>query len=286
MNHGNMVATLGQLAHGPRVPLMWNVRQTLDAGHHDKWLTRKLIRFNAFISGRPDVIIYNSRAGAAQHEAIGYCADRQRVIPNGFDLDAFSPLAGRRLGVRRALGVREDEILIGLIARFDPWKNHSGFLAACSQIAEAEPKARFLMAGAGMDAGNVQLSQLMQDPKVAARSLMLGTRDDINELTAALDIACNVSHGESFANTIGEAMACEVPCVVTDVGDSSWIVGNTGIVCSSGDAGAVAAALREMIAIGDAARRELGRAARQRIETNFSLPAIVEEYDQAYEQLV
>ena len=114
---------------------------------------------------------------------------------------------------------------------------------------------------------------------------MLGERVDIPALTAALDIATSSSFGEGFPNAIGEAMACAVPCVVTDVGDSRLIVDDTGRVVPAKDPYALANAWRELIEVGAEARLSLGTAARHRIKKNYSLSAVIRRYEDLYEEL-
>jgi glycosyltransferase involved in cell wall biosynthesis len=107
----------------------------------------------------------------------------------------------------------------------------------------------------------------------------------MSRVFAGLDVATNSSRSEAFPITIGEAMACGTPCVVTDVGDSALIVGETGTVVAPGDPHALAEALRKLIEAGPAVRRRLGMAARRRVEQHFALPAIVERYQAIYERL-
>jgi glycosyltransferase involved in cell wall biosynthesis len=104
-------------------------------------------------------------------------------------------------------------------------------------------------------------------------------------LTAAFDIACVSSSSEGFPNVIGEAMSCEIPCVVTDVGDSALIVGQTGRVVPPRDSKALAAGLRELIDLGREGRRQIGRTARQRVKELYDLPDIVRRYENLYEEL-
>ena len=105
-------------------------------------------------------------------------------------------------------------------------------------------------------------------------------------LLAALDVFVSSSkYGEGFSNAIGEAMACSVPCVVTDVGDSAAIVGGTGLVVPPGDAGALAAAVRRVLAMSAEQRQELGRAARDRVRERFHLPVVVGRYEALYREL-
>jgi len=106
-------------------------------------------------------------------------------------------------------------------------------------------------------------------------------------LTAALDIASSSSaYDEGFPNVVGEAMSCGVPCVVTDVGDSAWVVGEAGRVVPPRNSEALYAAWRELVDMETAVRRELGMRARQRVKEQFSIERIVQQYESVYgEQL-
>jgi glycosyltransferase involved in cell wall biosynthesis len=113
----------------------------------------------------------------------------------------------------------------------------------------------------------------------------LGVRQDMSRLFAAMDIATTASRSEAFPVVIGEAMACGTPCVVTDVGDSGLIVGETGTVVPPGDPHALAEAWRNLILAGAAVRHRLGLAARRRVQQNFALPVVVERYQVIYAKL-
>lgn len=284
MNHGILAATLAHRLSGRRAPLLWNIRQTIVDWRFEKPTTRRIIGCNARLSRAPRAIVYNSAAGAAAHEAIGFDPSRRRIIPNGFDLSRFSPDPVRRVAARRALGIGEGEIAIGLVARFDPLKNHRGFFEAAAQVLDFCPEARFVLAGGGITPDNAELIRLIADERVRQRTLLLGLRGDIPDLTRALDIACNVSFGEGFANTIGEAMASGVPCIVTDCGDSADIVGSTGILCENAEPAAIASAIRTLVTGGPELRAELGRQARVRAETEFSIDGAVAKYELAFDE--
>jgi glycosyltransferase involved in cell wall biosynthesis len=107
----------------------------------------------------------------------------------------------------------------------------------------------------------------------------------VSRIFAGLDIATTSSRSEAFPIAIGEAMACETPCVVTDVGDSALIVGETGTVVPPEDPHALAEAWRKLIEAGPAVRRRLGMSARRRVQQHFALPAIVERYQAIYARL-
>jgi len=114
---------------------------------------------------------------------------------------------------------------------------------------------------------------------------LLGERHDIPRVTAAMDIASSSSaFDEGFPNVVGEAMSCGVPCVVTDVGDSAWVVGETGRVVPPRSPEALCAAWLKLVGMGIAARCELGMSARQRIKDQFSIEKIVRQYERIYEE--
>jgi len=286
MYHGNIAATLGRALARSRAPVAWNIRQTLYEVRKEKRLTANFIRAGALLSRLPDAIIYNSTTGAAQHENFGYDSRRRHLIPNGFDCAEFAPNVEARARVRVQLGMRDSDIVIGLLARFHPMKDHATFVAAAARVAAIYPEARFLIVGRGVRAPETGILAAIANACLLDRAVVLGEREDMPDMQNALDIACSSSAwGEGFSNSIGEAMACGVPCVVTDVGDSAAIVAQTGIVVAPRDAAALAAAIGELVAAGPKRRQAMGGAARQRIEEHYALPAIVAQYESLYDSL-
>jgi glycosyltransferase involved in cell wall biosynthesis len=109
-----------------------------------------------------------------------------------------------------------------------------------------------------------------------------GARRDMAAVYSAIDIACCCSSsGEGFPNTVGEAMACGVPCVVTDVGDAMRVVGATGVASAPGDHGGLAAAIGRLADMPAAERRVLGRACRERVACEFGMEALVQRTETA-----
>ena len=279
MYHGNLAASLA----GRGKPVVWGIRQSLYDLRKERMLTRWAIRAGALISRSAGAIVYNSETSARQHATLGFDPSLTRIIPNGFDTDVFAPDAGARASTRQELGLSEDVVVIGLIGRYHPMKNHRLFLEAAALVSRECPAARFLLAGAQMEARDPVVGALIAESGLGDRLLTLGERSDVPRVQAALDIASSTSAwGEGFANVIGEAMSCGVPCVVTDVGDSARIVGDTGRVVPSGDAHALAAAWKDMIRLGREGRQALGMRARQRVIDQFSLLAIVKVYEDLY----
>jgi glycosyltransferase involved in cell wall biosynthesis len=172
------------------------------------------------------------------------------------------------------------------MARFHPMKDHANFIAAASMLAADNPSLHFVLAGLGVDPNNGEVMRMVESTGLPHRFHLLGQRHDVGRITAALDIACSSSaFGEGSSNAVAEAMACRVPCVVTDVGDSAFIVQNIGKVVPPKDTAAFARACGELLNLSTSKRRELGLKARARVEERFSLRAVVDSYQELYEQL-
>lgn len=286
MYHADLLAALTR-PKGGGVPLIWGIRQSDFAP--PAWIrpTYGVARLCARLSHEaPERIVCCSEVAARLHAGIGYDRRRMVVIPNGFDLDRFVPDEQARAVVRRELGLAAEAPLVGVVGRFDPQKDHRGFVRAAARVKARFPEARFLFCGQGLDGGNRRLRQWIDEAGLDRSVILLGLREDIPRVLAALDVFVSSSaYGEGFPNVVGEAMACAVPCVVTDVGDSARIVGETGRVVRPGDPVALAGAIGEVLALDSGERRAIGGRARRRIAERYGLPAIVRRYEALYDEL-
>ncbi len=166
-------------------------------------------------------------------------------------------------------------------------KDHANFLQAAALLVKNNRDIHFLLAGTEINQENQTLYQLIKELGLVNNVHLLGECSDMPRLTAALDIASSASaYGEAFPLILGEAMSCGVPCVVTDVGDSGWIVGNTGKVVPPRNPEALANAWQELIALGIEGRETFGRAARERIIECFALDSVVTQYEQLYKKVL
>ena len=286
MYHGNLVAYGGRWLSSSHATLVWNIRQTLYDLDNEKRTTSAVIRVGAMLSRRPAAIIYNSATSARQHESFGYEASRHQLIPNGFDCDALAPDTEIRQRVRTTLGLREIDVVIGLVARFRPMKDHRNFVAAAARVAANHENVRFLVVGNGVTSTEAGIVAAIEQAGLRDKAIVLEERRDVRDLFNAMDVSClSSAWGEGFPNVLGEAMACGVPCVATDIGDSSAIIGDTGRVVAPRDPAALAAAIGELVVAGREHRRALGAAARRRIEERYSIGSIVSQYEALYETL-
>jgi glycosyltransferase involved in cell wall biosynthesis len=287
MYHSSFAAQVSNTFRLQSVPIIWNIRQSTDSFENTKPSTTALIKLLAKLSSFSLKIIYNSHVGASQHEKLGYRATKTVVIPNGFDTNFFAPSQEHRISIRAELGIANETFLIGRVGRYHPMKDYSNFLHAAAFLLKKYPDTHFILAGSEVDGQNQNLCEIIHNLGIANRTHLLGERRDIVRLTAALDIATSTSvSNEGFPNVIGEAMSCGVPCVVTDVGDSAWIVGDTGRVVPPRNSEVLAQAWKELIDMGSEGREALGKAARARIMECFSLDSVVAQYEELYESLL
>lgn len=255
--------------------VVWGVRgSAVEAGRYD-WAARLTMALETLLSRVPQVIIANSRAGAAAAAASGFPPARLAVVPNGIDCQLFHPQqeAGQR--VRREWGLTSCEKVVGLVGRPDPMKDHANFLRAGRMLLEHQADLRLVMVGAGDAERPAELLCLASELGLVNSCLWVGAREDMGAVYNAFDVMVSSSaFGEGFPNVVGEAMACGVPCVVTDVGDSAWVVGDAGEVVPPKDPAALAAAVSRVL-LELEGPSDLRERARSRIMSEFGSSQLV-----------
>ncbi|TAM92785.1 MAG: glycosyltransferase [Rhodanobacteraceae bacterium] len=284
MYHANIVTSLAMA--GLRTPLIWGIHHSLSDLASEKRKTRAVIRANAWLSRSPTRIRYVSALAAEQHKRFGFSARRALVIPNGYDTTRLKPDPAARARVRRQLGIQPDALVIGMVARVHPTKDHQNFLEAAAHFLPYHPDTAFVLVGEGTSEDNPQLLASIERLGLRRHVRLCGKRADVAELDAAFDIATLSSRGEAFPNAIAEAMACGSPCVATDVGDAALIIGNTGVVVPPRDAAALGNGWAQLAALAPSERHALGMRARQRIVEHFAREAIARRFVELYRELV
>ena len=282
MYHGNLVASIASGLAPGSPSVYWNVRQTLYDIDHEKTGTRWIIGLCSLISGRPKAIIYNSSVSCQQHEDFGFSKRSHVVIPNGFDLLTWRPDTNGAIETRRSLGIAGSAVVIGHVARFHPMKNHESFVKAAVNLLSENAECEVVLAGLGVTPDNEALNSLVPD-SLKPRFHWLGERRDVLQLMQCFDVFClSSAWGEAFPNVLGEAMATGTPCISTDVGDSRYIVGDTGTVVQANDQDALVGGLQKLVSMSVALRNERGMEARGRIQKLFALEAVINDYSRLY----
>jgi len=267
--------------------IVWGVRASnMNVSRYD-WLARMSLRLSAFLSRFPDAIITNSFAGLRFHKDIGYKTERMKVIPNGIDTKLFKPdhLSGFRL--RDEWGIDEEMITIGLVGRLDPMKDHATFLRAVKIFDQKECSVRFVCVGDGKEPYKSEIHFLCRRLGVNGSIIWAGERCDMTAVYNSMDIVTSSSSfGEGFPNVIGEAMACGVPCVVTDIGDSAIIVGETGIVVPPEDPQSLADGWRSMLKRLNDKSYSIKERARTRIVSHYNSEIFIQKTSKKFLDLL
>ncbi len=266
--------------------VVWSLRATnMDYARYG-WGLRWTFQMGAWLSRFPDLIIVNSYAGKEYHTAHGYDSARMIVIPNGIDTERFCPNPQAGQHIRVEWGIAKHEIVFGLVGRLDVMKDHPSFLRAAAELARERSDVRFVCVGTGPESYAAELRRMGEMLGLGNRLIWTGAQYDMPAVYNALNVLTSSSYGEGFPNVIGEAMACGVPCVVTDVGDSARIVGETGIVVPPRDVDALTQAWRRWLTFTDTERLARGVQARARIVREFGLPIMVTKTEAALQGLL
>lgn len=285
MYHADLLGGIATRLAGVRA-LAWGLHQSNLAPEYNKQSTLMVVKACARLSHWiPRRILTCSEKARSVHVTAGYSAHKMVLIANGFDLTRFVPDAAARLSVRAELGLPPETPLVGVVARDDPQKNHLGFVQAAAAVRAAMPQCHFVLAGQGIDPTHVALGQAIEQAGLQQHMHLLGRRDDVPRLMAALDVLASPSHGEAFPNVLGEAMACGVSCVVTDVGDSAEIVGDTGRVVAAADMADMARQLLAVLQMPAERRWALGAMARARVQERYELGDVTRRYENFYNRL-
>ena len=285
MYHANLIGAFAARLAG-NVPVIWSVHHSVLDPRLDKRRTMLVNRACAHLSRPlPAKIVFCSQASMCIHEKLGYASEKLALIPNGFDLDQAKPDPSARESVRAELGIPAGIPLVGMVARFHPHKDHRNFIRAAQLLHQQMPDVHFVMCGMNVTWQNHELAGWIDGAGIRDRCHLLGARSDVPHLFSAVDIATSASCNEAFPIAIGEAMACETPCVVTNVGDCALIVGDTGETVPPENPAALAERWHKLLEAGPEARRRMGISARQRVQQHFALPAIVERYQDLYSEL-
>jgi glycosyltransferase involved in cell wall biosynthesis len=258
----NIVAMVGRLFD--KTPVVWGIRASnMNLGQYD-WLARLTAWVEKKLSCFAKTIIFNSECGRQHHQALGYCLNKAVVIPNGIDTDIFSPDPKSGKMTRAHLGIPENAFVVGMLARYDPMKDYETFLTATRQLCSRHENLYFIAAGLGTDSAPWH--------ELPSRFIRLGGWEDVPGLLNALNIMVLCSFGEGFPNVIGEAMACGIPVIASDVGDSAFIVADQGTIIPMKNPEALREAIERFMLAPPSSE-----AIRHRITLNFSVSQMVEK---------
>jgi glycosyltransferase involved in cell wall biosynthesis len=271
----------------PKTHVVWGVRASfMDLSHYD-WLARLTYFLERLLSRFADFIIVNSHTGFEYAVAKGFPKKKLVIIPNGIDTERFCSDPQARQRIRSEWKIIGEQKLIGLVGRLDPMKDHPTFLKAAALLIRERKDVRFVCVGAGHKDYLQKLQYLEKELGLTEYLIWADSRDDMPSVYNALDIAVSSSsYGEGFSNVIGEAMACGLPCVVTNVGDSARIVGDTGVVVPPKSPEKLAEGLMLMLSRLKENGSDIKLPVRNRIISEFALEKLIQTTSEVLKKLL
>lgn len=281
MYHGNFAASVANLGLGPAARVVWSVHHSLHDLNAESKSTRMLVKVSARISKRLGAITYCSKQSETQHSQLGFSTARKILIPNGTDLNLYQPDPSARQKLCGLDSIPQDRFIIGNINRNHPMKDQLSLVKATKQLIDKGRDVHLILVGEGHDGSEAAKETTKMD--IWDRVTMLGARDDIPSIVPGLDLfALSSAWGEAFPLSVGEAMSCEVPAVVTRVGDCDWLVGDAGVIVDPSNPIQLADGIDSIIKLTDQERSALGRKARKRINDLFSLDLYIKSHNDLY----
>lgn len=282
MHHGNLLAYIIKLIINKNALLIWNVRQSLYALNFERAATQLVIKINRSISSRVDYIVYNSSISRIQHENYGFNSYKGVVINNGIDLTYFSPVTLKHHSFNKVPNIPKGCLVIGHIARYHKMKNHELFIKSVLSNVKQNRNIHVLMIGTDVEYTNSKIASLIPVDYINNFHL-LGPKTDVRPFLQIMNIFCSSSSwGESFQNVIAEAMAMEIPCISTDVGEAREIIGNVGIVVPPNNEELLTNAINFMSSKSNFELRYLGKLARDRILERYNMEYCYEKLKYLY----
>lgn len=276
--HSNVVARLLKLLV-PTPPVLSTIHNVYEGG----WPRMLAYRLTDGLSRCTTAV---SEAAARRFVRLG-AVPRGKcvVVPNGIDAGGFKPDPLRRQEMRAAMKANGSFIWLAA-GRIAPSKDYPNLIGAFAKVCALRPDACLWIAGQAGEGAISELQALAVRLKIADVIHWLGLRRDIPALLNAADAFVQASSWEGMPLAVGEAMAMEKPLAATDAGGVRELVGDAGVVVPCRNPEALGEAMLGLMEQPAAARQELGRAARERVVSRFSMDAKAAEWEALYEELI
>ena len=280
---GSMAARLAGINN-----ILWNVRYSNIEIGKAKLTTILIIKILSILSYViPKFIVIVSKKAKKIYEIAGYNKRLFKFIPNGYDLSILKINKLQKTNFRKKIKIKKNVPLIGNVARYDPQKDHLNLLNALSLIKEKNINFFCVFVGFNINQNNIDLISEIKRLKLYDHVKLLGQTDNVSQVMNGLDIhVLSSSYGEGFPNVVAESMACGTPCIVTDVGDSAFIVGKTGWVVPPKNSIKLAKAIEKALSEkGTIKWNKRCIKARLRVKEKFSIGKMIKLYNKVWNKV-
>tara|TARA_A100001015_G_scaffold317519_1_gene434715 strand:- start:5198 stop:6322 length:1125 start_codon:yes stop_codon:yes gene_type:complete len=283
MTHAALISSLASIFH-KRSVIVWNIFCNDLSLRANSFLTTIMMKICSFLSYKvPKKIIVDSKSAFTAHKNAGYASIKMNIVNNGVDTEYFKPNKSLDKKYKEKF-FKTDDFIIGMIARYHPVKAHDIFLKAASIVTKEKKNIKFLLNGQGVE-NNKNITEIIKEEQIEEFVHLSNDNLNIKTVLPICDLLISPSHFESFPNIICEAMAFEIPCIVTNVGDCKLIVGEYGRVVNPNNPQKIAEAIKIMVSLPSERLIKTGKMARKRIIDNFSIDLMHKKYEKIYKEL-
>ncbi|MDF2691186.1 MAG: glycosyltransferase [Gammaproteobacteria bacterium] len=282
MYHADFLGGLAAKMAGLR-KIIWSIHHS-DAANlktTTKWVMKLCARLSYYL---PSKIVLTAKNAQSYHESYAYQTNKMTVISNAIDPEKFVRKTELRTATRQRLGIAENEFVWGSFTRFHPQKGLGVLLKAYSQVLQQSSQpSKLILAGFAMDSSNLELRELVEKYQLNDKVILLGEIQKVADYLPALDSLLSASiSGETSPLIIMEAMSCELPCVVSKIGDCAEIIADSGYAVKANDANALAKAMTDMMGLSVEHRQALGQLARNRVLQHYHIKNMTSAYENLY----
>ena len=286
MPHGALFASVLQNWTGAK-RVIWSIRASQYGVGKGTRLTRLIVRILAWLSHTvPSRILVVGNRALENHVAAGFNPDRIICIPNGYipqTLREGDRVEGNIKSSTSALNRKVTKF--GTVARHHKKKGHKMLLEAFAELKNSHSNWTLSLVGEGVSENNQDLVADIARLGLADHVILVGPVDEPADVYKMLDFHVLPSlYGEGFPNVVAESMLAGTLNIVTDVGDSAEIVGDTGWVVPANDKNSLANALEAALVTAPSERRKQGIRAHERISKEYSLERMVESHVREYDR--
>ncbi|WP_020676384.1 glycosyltransferase [Geopsychrobacter electrodiphilus] len=253
-------------------------------GRNDPSARKKVLLnwFSSLLTNKIIAVSEDAKRVCLEFEHVGQ--SKVLTIWNGINIAKFQKGPASN-NVRGEFGILPDDFLLGIVARLCPEKNHEMLLQACSHLANKGVPFKLLVVGDGPLRKDIM--QQAADLKLESKICFAGLRSDIPDILNELDVFCLSSVTEGVPLTLLEALACSLPCVVTDVGGIAEVVedGVSGFIVPSNSPVKFASKVFELFESAEL-RKNFSSAAQKRVSQYFSIQETAHKYEKVYESVL
>lgn len=283
--HGDFIGGIASRLIGIK-NIIWNIRYSNLEFGQSKLITIILIKLLTKLSFIiPKKIIIVSKKAEDYYTKEGFDKSKFVFIPNGYDLNVLKPDKKRLKNFKK--NQKKIIPIIGNVARYHPKKDHNSLLEALHHLRTKDINFTCILVGTNIDRNNIKLVSEIKRLNLSKHVKLLGQNDNITKIMNKIDVYVqSSSYGEGFPNVVAESMACETPCVVTNVGDASYIVGSLGWVSESKNSIQLAKNIeRSLLEINSDKWFKRCKNSRLRIKSKFDISIMIKSYNHTWKKI-